>query len=73
MNADAIRRSFPKQWSEYLRLHFKTAYGVQKAFPGIDAKTARAWIKGDHGPTGGFVAAVIKADASAIEILGRIA
>ncbi len=69
-NTDAIRRSFPGRWSEYCKLTFKTAYGVQKAFPGIDSKTARAWIKGDHGPSGGFVAAVVKADPTAMEILG---
>lgn len=73
MNTDAIRRSFPGQWAEYCKLTFKTAYGIQKAFPGIDSKTARAWIKGDHGPSGGFVAAVVKADPNAMEILGRTA
>ena len=71
INADAIRRSFPQQWSEYLKLNFKTAYGVQQAFRGIDSKTARAWIRGDHGPSGGFVAAVIDADPDAIKILWR--
>jgi hypothetical protein len=69
-NTDAIRRSFPKQWSEYCKLTFKTAYGIQKAFPGIDSKTARAWINGDHGASGGFVAAVVAADPNAIKILG---
>jgi hypothetical protein len=70
-NTDAIRRSFPQQWAEYCKLTFKTAYGIQKAFPGLDSKTARAWIKGEHGPSGGFVAAVVKADPRALEILGR--
>ena len=71
INVDAIRRSFPHQWSEYCKLTFKTAYGIQRHFPGIDSKTARAWLKGDHGPTGGFVAAVIDADPNAMKILGR--
>lgn len=71
-NTDAIRRSFPQQWSEYCKRTFKTAYGIQKAFPGIDSKTARAWIKGDHGPSGCFVAAVFAADPNAIKILGGI-
>lgn len=70
MNTDAIRRSFPHQWSEYCKATFRTAYGIQKAFPGIDSKTARAWIKGDHGPSGCFVAAVVAADPDAIKILG---
>jgi hypothetical protein len=70
-NTDAIRRSFPQQWAEYCKLTFKTAYGIQKAFPGIDSKTARAWIKGDHGPSGGFVAAVMRHDETAREMLGR--
>jgi len=69
-NADAIRRSFPRQWSEYCKATFRTAYGIQKAFPGIDSKTARAWIKGDHGPSGCFVAAVVARDPDAIKILG---
>lgn len=69
-NTDAIRRSFPRQWSEYCKATFRTAYGIQKAFPGIDSKTARAWIKGDHGPSGCFVAAVVAADPDAIKILG---
>ena len=72
-NVTAFRRSFPDRWAEYLRETYRTAYGVQKAFPGIDSKTARAWIKGDHGPSGGFVAAVVKADPNAMEILGRTA
>lgn len=69
-NTDAIRRSFPHQWSEYCKQTFKTAYGIQKAFPGLDSKTARAWIKGDHGPSGCFVAAVVSRDPEALKILG---
>lgn len=72
-NVAAIRRSFPDNWAEYLKLTYKTAYGVKKAFPGIDSKTARDWISGKRDPSGSFVAAVINADDSALDILGRTA
>ena len=71
-NAHAFRRSFPLRWAEYLRKHYGTAYAVERAFPGIDGKTARDWISGKRNPSGSFVAAVIKQDATAMEILGRI-
>ena len=71
-NTAAFRRSFPHLWAEYLRDRYRTAYGVQKAFPGIDSKTARDWIGGKRDPHGSFVAAAIKHDIAALEILGRI-
>jgi len=70
-NALSFRRSFPSAWAEYLRETYKTAYAVQKAFPGIDSKTARDWIGGKRDPSGSFVATVIKRDPAAIQILGR--
>ena len=70
LNAVAIRRSFPLLWAEYLRERYRTAYAVQRAF-GIDGKTARDWISGNHSPSGGFVVAAVKADPQAMEILGR--
>lgn len=57
LNADAIRRSFPAQWAEYRRANFKTAYGVQKAFPGIDKRTASDWINGRRDPAASLVMA----------------
>lgn len=72
-NVMSFRRSFPDRWAEYLRETYRTAYGVQKAFPGIDSKTARDWISGKRDPSGSFVALVIEKDPSAIEILGRTA
>lgn len=71
VNVAAIRRSFPEQWAEYLKLTFKTAYGVQKAFRGIDGHTARDWIGGKAEPRGSVVFAVVSQDPNAIEILGR--
>lgn len=32
----------------------------------------RAWLKGDHGASGCFVAAVVARDPDAITILGRM-
>lgn len=72
INVNAIRRSFPAQWSEYLKNTYRTAYAVQKAFPGIDSKTARDWIAGKRDPSGCFVAAVIAKDPQAINTLGRL-
>lgn len=69
----SFRRSFPDRWAEYLRETYRTAYGVQKAFPGIDGKTARDWINGKRDPSGSFVASVIAKDPKAIAILGRTA
>jgi hypothetical protein len=71
LNVAAIRRSFPDNWAEYLRETCKTAYGVQRAFPGIDSHTARDWINGKREPSGSFVAMAIARDPSAIAILGR--
>lgn len=71
-NVMAFRRSFPELWAEYLRLTYRTAYGVQKAF-GIDSHTARDWIGGKRDPSGSFVATVIARDPHAIDILGRAA
>jgi hypothetical protein len=68
-----LRRSFPLLWAEYLRERYGTAYAVQRAFPGIDSKTARDWISGKRDPSGSFVAAAIKADDHALDILGRTA
>lgn len=69
-NATAFRRSFPERWGQYLRETFGTAYAVQKAFPGIDSKTARDWIGGKRDPSGSFVATVVARDPDAIKILG---
>ena len=71
LNVAALRRSFPALWAEYLRDRYKTAYAVQKAFPGIDSHTARDWLAGKRDPSGSFVAAVINRDDRALEILGR--
>lgn len=71
-NALAFRRSFPAAWSQYLRATYRTAYAVEKAFQ-IDSKTARDWWNGKRDPSGSFVAAVVKADPNAMEILGRTA
>lgn len=68
-NVTAYRRSFPDRWAQYLRETFGTAYAVQKAFPGIDSKTARDWIGGKREPSGSFVATVIARDPAALRIL----
>lgn len=70
LNVMAFRRSFPERWAQYLRDAYGTAYAVQKAFPGIDSKTARDWINGKRDPSGSFVAMVIDRDADAIKTLG---
>lgn len=70
LNVAAFRRSFPERWAEYLRETYRTAYAVQKAFPGIDSKTARDWISGKRDPSGSFVASVIARDPDAIKTLG---
>lgn len=72
-SATAFRRSFPELWGEYLRETYRTAYAVQRAFPGIDSKTARDWIGGKRDPSGSFVAAVVARDPNALKILGRTA
>ena len=71
-NAASFRRTFPELWARYLRANYRTAYAVQKAFPGIDSKTARDWISGKRDPSGSFVAAVIARDPDAIKILGGL-
>lgn len=72
-NAVVFRRSFPELWGQYLKDRYKTAYAVQKAFPGIDSKTARDWIGGKRDPSGSFVAVAVKRDPGAMQILGAVA
>lgn len=71
-NAASFRRTFPERWAQYLRETCRTAYGVQKAFPGIDSHTARDWISGKRDPKGSFVASAIARDPDAIKILGGL-
>ena len=71
-SAASFRRTFPELWARYLLANYRTAYGVQKAFPGIDSHTARDWIGGKRDPSGSFVAAAIARDPNAIKILGGL-
>ena len=68
----SFRRTFPDLWAQYLKDRYHTAYGVRKAFPGIDSHTARDWISGKRDPSGSFVAVAIARDPDAIKILGGL-
>ena len=73
-NTAIFRRSFPDQWAAYLKAEYRTAYGVWKAFPGIDKSTASDWINGRRDPAASAVVAECKRkDAARQFFLGEVA
>jgi len=59
LDPHATHRDFPDKWRAFIRAHYRDLRGIQLAF-GVSERTARKWMAGETGCSGGNVALAVQ-------------